>query len=132
MGKSTLDAVVNNEIFRKDFPTIIAMRRDLASIQPVRLVLRSEGYLPGQVLGRISDSGLFDKWSQVSGTADCQAVLFEAISGDDQPATGGALARGITGGYVYTAKLLDYNAQAKSGLGAKDITDASGIGVTKF
>lgn len=132
MAKSVLDAVVNNEIFRKNHPIIIAMRPDLAVMEPVRLVLRAEGYLPGQVLGRISASGLFDKWSQVSGTADCQAVLFEEITADAQGATGGALARGITAGFVYTDLLLDYNSTAKSGLGAKDLTDAGGNHVTKF
>lgn len=132
MGKSTLDAVVNNEIFRKNWASIIAMRRDLASLQPVRLVYRAEGYLAGQVLGRITASGLYDKFSQVSGTSTATAILFEDIEDSNQPATGGALARGITAGYVFTDKLLDYSATAKTQLLAKDITDASGISVTKF
>lgn len=135
MGKSVLDAQVNNSIFRKDFPSIIAMRRDLASIQPVRLVLNAGGYVQGQVLGRIvsgGNAGMYDKFSNVSGTSTATMILFENITSDDQPTTGGALARGLSAGYVFTDKLIDYSATAKTQLLAKDITDASGINVTKF
>lgn len=132
MGKSALDAVVNNEIFRQDQQAIIAMRRDLATLQPVRLKLESGGYTKGQILAKNTVTGLFEKFSSASGTYQASCVLFEDISADDQPSTGGALARALTSAYVFKDKLIDYSATAKTQLQARDISDASGIDVTKF
>lgn len=143
MGKSAIDATVNNQVFRKDWAAIIAMKRELATIQPVRLKLDSNGYEAGQVIARVSASGggflagQFGKWSAVSGlSTDTVCVLGETItptdegvSGVDAP-TGGSLARAIMGGYVYKTKLIDYTGASQ--LSGKELTDATGITVVKF
>lgn len=132
MGKSAIDANVNTQIFRKDNPIILACRRDLAQISPVRLALDASGYKAGQVLARKSSDGLFYKYSAASGTSAATCVLFENVSADDQPATGAALARAVFTGLVMTDKLLDYSAQAKTDLKSRDYTDASSTNVTLF
>lgn len=130
--KSGIDAQINQEIFRKDWPNVIAMRRELASIQPARLALVSGGYLGGQVLARNDSTGLWEKFSAASGTYDAKGILFEDVSEEELGATGGGLARVITSGFVYTDKLVDYDSEARTDLLAKDIVDATGISVTKF
>lgn len=132
MAKSAIDANVNTQIFRKDWPMILALKRELAQISPVRLVLSSTGYTAGQVLGTTTTPGMFDKWSNVSGTGVVSCILFESINSSDQPATGGELARAVFSGFVYTNMLIDYNATAKSGLNARDRTDATLLQITQF
>lgn len=135
MSKSGIDAEVNNQIFRKDFSAIIAKRRDLASIAPVRLFGDGNDYLAGQIIARLTSTGQFKRWSAVSGGSyDTPCVLFENVLAYefDSTVTGGALARAIVGGYVYQAKLIDYNSQALTALAGVNQTDASGIVVTKF
>lgn len=133
MGKTVLDANVNNEIFRKDWTAIIAKRRDLASISAARMKLDQDGYNAGQVVARKVSDGLFYKWSAVSGGAyDTVSVLFEDVTADDQSATGGDLARIITAGYVYKDKLTEYDSTAKTQMGAVEQTDASGVTIVKF
>lgn len=137
MSKSAIDAEVNNEIFRKDFSAIIALRRDLASIQPARLKFDSTGYLAGQCLARVTSTGQFGKWSAVSGLAtDSPCVLFENVPSQDMGVSGttalsgGALARVIVGGYVYKNKLLDYTGPTQ--LSGKEFTGADGVAVVSF
>jgi hypothetical protein len=135
MSKSAIDAEVNNQIFRKDWAAIIASRRDLATIAPVRLAYDAGGYLAGQVLARVTSTGVFGKYSAVSGSAnDSVCVLFENVTASDEDSalTGGALARAImgAGGGVYKSKLLDY--PGATAMGGKEITDATGITVVKF
>ncbi len=137
MSKSAIDAEVNNQIFRKDWSAIIAYRRDLATIEPVRLTYDSSGYLAGQVLARVTSTGVFGKFSSVSGGSyDSVCVLFENVTSSDEGTpgstapTGGALARAIFAGYVYKDKLVDYVNAAQ--LGGKEMTDATQITVVKF
>lgn len=134
MSKSGIDAEVNNQIFRKDFSAIIAKRRDLASISPVRLFNDGDDYLAGEVLARVA-SGMFKRWSAASGvTNDSACVLFENVLAYefDSTVTGGSLARAVVAGYVYKDKLIDYDSGAKTALAAVEQTDASGITVVKF
>lgn len=133
MSKSAIDAEVNNSIFRKDWAAIIAYRRDLATLEPVRLQFDAGGYLAGQVLARVTSTGVFGKFSAVSGSAnDSPCVLFEnvTVSDENSALTGGSLARAIFAGYVYKGKLLDYTGPSQ--LGGKEMTDATGITVVKF
>ncbi len=134
MSKTPIDATFSSEIFRADYPFVIAVRRDLASIQPVRLTYSASGYKAGQVLGLNTVTGLYDKYSAVSGTYSAKAILFEQISGDDMlpSASGGSIARAIFGGYVATDKCTDLSSQAVTQLGATQYTDASGLNITKF
>lgn len=130
MGKSVLDAEFKTEIFRKDWPNVIAMRRQDAALQGARLKLEAGGYAAGQVVARNTSTKLFEKFSAVSGGSyDTVSVLFEDIAPFDQPTTGGALARIVTSGFVYKDVLLDYDASA---LSAREITDSSGVTVVKF
>jgi hypothetical protein len=133
MSKSAIDAEVNNEIFRKDWAAIIAYRRDLASIEPVRLAYDGSGYLAGQCLARVTSTGVFHKYSAVSGgSIDTPCVLFENVTASDEDSTlsGGSLARAIFTGFVYKSKLLDYTGASQ--LSGKELTDATGITVVKF
>lgn len=134
MGKSAVDAQVNQSIFRKNFPIIIAAKRANADILGIRLTYDADGYMPGQVLARNTSTGLYDKYSAISGSYEAACVLLEQITDDDQPSTGGALARGIFGGGVmlYTDLLLDYDANSKADLGARDVIDAANDNITIF
>jgi hypothetical protein len=141
---SQQDANFNPQIFRKDNPIILAMRRDLASFIGVRLVYNAAGYLPGQVIARTTSTGLFSKYSAVSGgTIDTVCVLFDQCSADDQAAvespagtttgiSGSSLVRAIAAGYVYTGSLIDYSSGAKTALGSADLVDSGGNAITKF
>lgn len=135
MSKSAIDAEINNQIFRKDFGAVIAMRRDLASLQPARLFNDGNPYYMGQCLARDTSSGVFKRWSAVSGSAnDSPCVLFEDVLAYqfDATVTGGALARVLTAAYVFKDKLVDYSAGFKTAVVGKEITDASGVTVVKF
>jgi hypothetical protein len=133
MSKSAIDAEVKNEIFRTDWAAIIAYRRDLATIEPARLAYDASGYVAGQVIARTTSTGIFSKYSAVSGgSIDSVCVLMENVRADQQDSalSGGSLARAIFAGYVYKAKLLDYTGASQ--LGGKEMTDATGITVVKF
>jgi hypothetical protein len=137
MSKTAIDAEVNNQIFRKDYPMVIALRRELAQISAVRLQYDANGYSAGQVLARVVSTGIFGKYSAVSGsTVDSVCVLFENVEsytegtqGVDAP-TGGALARAIFSGFVFASKLIDYTGATQ--LAGRQYTDASGIAIVKF
>lgn len=136
MSKSSIDAEVNNSIFRKDYVNIIAIRRELSQLSPGRLYNDGSDYLPGQCLAREVSSGMFKRWSAVSGgTYDTPCVLFESVltSNFDASVTGGALARVImsTAG-VYKSKLVNYDSGFKTAIGAKEMTDATSITLVKF
>lgn len=135
------DAKFNGSIFRKDNPLILAARRDQAVFMGVRVVYNAAGYLPGQIIVRKSSDGLFYKFSAASGGSyDSAMVLFDQATNDDQLAageglggvSGATLLRGLAKALVYTNNLLDYDANSKAALGAKDIVDAGGVAITKF
>lgn len=134
MAKSAIDAEVNNQIFRKDWPAIIAMRRDLAQISPVRLKNDGNDYLAGQALARKTSDSLFYRWSAISGgTYDSPCILMETVTTDSEDnAASAALARAIFAGYVYKSKLTDYDANWKTAAVAVEKTDATQITVVKF
>lgn len=136
MSKSSIDAEVNNSIFRKDYVNIIAIRRELSQLSPARLFNDGASYFPGQCLVRDTSSGQFKRWSAASGGSyDTPCVLFESVltSNFDASVTGGALARAImsTAG-VFKSKLVNYDAGFKTAIGAKEMTDATGITLVKF
>lgn len=135
MSKSAIDAEFSNQIFRTDWSAIIAVRRDLAQISPVRLKYDADGYLAGQVLARKTSDGLFYKFSAVSGSSyDSACVLLDnviAANEDQTSMTGAALARAAMAGYVYKDRLYDYVA-GTAPAGSREITDATAITVVKF
>lgn len=133
--KTGIDAEVNNSIFRKDFPIVIAKRRDLAQISPVRLAYDAAGYLAGQCIARVTSTGIFGKWSAVSGSSvDTKCVLLDNVLSyeENSALTGGALSRAVFSGYVYKGVLGDYVAGSSLGSAAVEQTDASGVTVVKF
>lgn len=136
---SSIDARYNSEIFRKNHPIILAIRRELAVILPGRLDNVSADYAAGQVVARDTSDGLFKKWSAVSGgTYDTVSVLLEDAAYPEDfvegetGVTGSALARICTAGYVFKDKLTELDAQAISDMAAKTIVGAGGTNILKF
>lgn len=135
MSKSAIDAEINNQIFRKDYPMIIAKRRDLATIGAVRLQGDGADFIAGQAIARNTSTGKFQRYSAVSGGSfDTPCVLFESVEAYrfDSSVTGGALARAVLGGYVFGAGLIGSNGAFITALGGKTQTDATGVAVVKF
>ena len=136
MSKSAVDAEINNSIFRRDQGAIIALRRELAQISPIRLFDDSATYFMGQCLAREVSSGQFKRWSAVSGLSyDSPCVLFaDVLSSEfDTTVTGGSLARGIMeAAGVFKSRLISYDANFKAAIGGREITDASGVTYVKF
>lgn len=130
-GRKGLDAGFSGQIFRKDHPIVLACNRHLATIRPVRLAYNADGYPAGQVLARNTSTGYYEKFSAASGSYEAACVLFESL--DEGTATSGtALARGIFGGEVFKSKLVDYDSNAKSNLGAREIIDATSSEIVKY
>jgi len=130
-GVSSKDAAVNNEIFRKDNPMILACDRHLATILPVRLAYVSGGYKAGQVLGRNSVSGNYEKYDNgaSSGLDTAVCVLMHAAT----PASSDTeLAKAVFGGRVYEDKLTGLDSNGKTDLKSRSIVDASGSQILIF
>lgn len=130
-----MDAKVNQEIFRKNHPIIIASNRHLASILPVRLAYNADGYVAGQVLARNTTSGLHAKYDDgaSSGLNTAVGVLFEDVPVEKFASSSDTvLARGIFGGELFEAKLTGLDANAKTDLKSRSITDARGVVTLKF
>lgn len=133
MSKKGLDASFESQVFRRDFPMILASRRDLASIKSVRLELTAGDTAPfkaGQVLAYDSSSKTYKKYGAVSGSLDASCILFENV---DAPASGSTvLERGVFGGEVYKSALIDYEAGVLTDLGGRIITDSDETEILKF
>lgn len=129
-----LDAKVNNSIFRKDHPIIIARNRQLASIIAARLAHDTDGYLAGQVLCRVTSTGLFGKYGAASGSShDTTCVLLEDVTGDQfAGSTGNALARVIAGGELFYDKLLQIDSTAVTEMNGKIVFDAQAEKILKY
>lgn len=129
------DAKISTEIFRKDHPMILATNRHLATLLPVRVAYRSQGYEAGRVVGRITASGIYDRYDNAgSGGLEVAAgVLFEAVKAEEfAGGTGTAVARCIFGGEVFKDKLVGLDTAAETDLAARTVIDASGVSILKF
>lgn len=130
-----IDAKVNNEIFRKDTPIILATNRHLATLLPVRLAYDALGYKAGEVVARNTVTGMYQAYddSASSGLNVAAGILFESVEADKFPSTtGSAVARSIFGGEVFKSKLTGLDANGETDLKARTITDASGVEILKF
>lgn len=133
-----MDANFNGQIFRKDFPMVIATNRAQAILLAVRLRYDADGYVAGQTLARNTTDGRFQKYvdGAASGTGTAACVLFESVEAEKFDGTttqGSTTAVGIFGGCtLYKDKLIGWDAAAATDLGAKDIIDASGVTLVKF
>lgn len=134
---ASLDVKFSGQIFRKDFPMVIATNRQSAVLLPVRLQYKVGGYVAGTVLARDPADALFKPYDDAgaSGVAVASCVLFEGIAEGDfdvAAASGSTTAVGIFGGCtLYKDKLVGYDAAAGVDLGAKEIIDASGVALLK-
>lgn len=131
------DVKFKSPIFRKDHAMILAAKRELASIKSVRLKDISADYSAGQVLARNSSTGLYEKYSAVSGTYAAACILFEDVPTQafDESSGGGAstsIARGIFGGEVYTDKCIDLSSGAKTDLKGREVVDADSVSIFKY
>ena len=136
---STLDPNFSPEIFRKNFPQVIAKNRQLASLMPVRLAYSASGYAAGTVLARNSTSGLWQAYNDAgsSGINTAVAVLDQPVAVDDflsetNPISGGVLSQAIIGGEVFKTALVGYDANALTDLKGREIVDALGVTIVKF
>ncbi len=128
------DAEVNNQIFRKDWPVILALNAHLATILPVRLKYSTSDFVAGQVLGADTASPpIYDRYSSVSGSQTAKCILLDTISSDQfLSPTGTALGRGVFGGEVYYAQCTDLSSGAISDLNGSTFTDATNVKIFKF
>lgn len=135
---ASVGAGFNGNVFRKDFPIIIATNRSSAVLLPVRLRYNANGYAAGTVLARNTTDGLFEAYNDgaSSGLNTASAILFEPHPVEDfdgDGATGSVLAVGIFGGCtVYEDKLVGFDTAARTDLLAKTIVDATGVKTLKF
>lgn len=132
---ANLDASYSNQIFRKDFPIILACNRHLATLLPVRLAYNASGYTAGQVLAQNSATLLFQNYVNggASGTGTAKCVLFQSIDASEFPsATGTAMEQGVFGGEVYDNLLIDADSTAKTDLNGRTFSDSSGTAIFKF
>lgn len=125
-------------IFRKDFVMPIATNRSSAVMLPVLLRYNSAGYIAGTVLAQNSGDSLYETYVNggPSGTGTAKCILFESYAPEDFSAaatSGYTAAVGIFGGCtVFKARCPNIDSTAETSLGAKEITDASGVVLIKF
>lgn len=126
-----LDANVNNQLFRKDYPQIIAKNRHLASLSGVRLKGVAADYQAGTVLGKNSVDGLFYAYNtgSASGLNTAVCVLMETIADNGESTL---LGRGIFSGELLQDNLTGLDAGAKTNLGARSYQASDGVNILKF
>lgn len=128
----------SGSVFRKDFPVVIATNRIGAILLPVALRYNAAGVIAGTILARNTTDGLFDTYVNggASGTGTAACILFESHPVEDFSAaasSGSTPAVGIFGGCtVFKTALPNVDATAETSLGAKEITDSSGVTLLKF
>lgn len=130
-----LDAKVDNDIFRKDHPIILACLPHQASIKGVRLAYDASGYEAGRVLARDAGTGYYAKYDNggASGVSTAACVLLHEVAAEEFPsATGTSLARGIFAGEVFKAKLVGNDTASDTDLRARTIDDATGTSILRF
>ena len=127
-----VDAEFNGQIIRKDFPNIIACKRELCMFLGARLLYQSSGYVAGTVLARNSSTGIYEPYVNggASGTGTACAILpFDLL---DAPSGVNVLKQVLVKGQVYQAKLTGLDSGAISNLVAKSVTDVAGDQILIF
>lgn len=131
---ANLDAEFNPQVFRKDYPMILATNRHLASIDSARLAYDAASYKAGVCLARRTD-GLYVKYTNggASGTGTAVGFLFAPIDVSEfASTTGTAVERIVIGGELLNSALSGNDATADTTLGARKITGADGVTIYKF
>lgn len=132
---ANLDAEFSNQIFRKDYPIILAQNRHLATFGPVRLAYDSGGYNAGQGLARNTVSGLYQKYVSggASGLGVVAGFLFAPVDVTEFPsATGTAMERAIFGGELFNNLIIGDDGTFATQLSGRKYTDSSGTTIFKF
>lgn len=130
-----LDAGFNPQIFRRDYPQIIATNIHLATILGVRLQYNANGYAAGVCLAQNNVSGLFTNYVNggASGTGTAVAFLYAPVDVSDFPsATGTVLERGVFTGELFSNLLTGNDGTADTQLGARRFAGSDGITIYKF
>jgi hypothetical protein len=133
-GQSSIDALVNQSAFAKDYPMVLACDRQLAVLLPVRLAYKasvSGGYSAGTVIARNTTSLQYEPYvaGGASGTGTAKGVLFFPVA----PASGDSdMGIMIAKGVVYEAKLVGSTSGSIADLGARSVTDASAVALLMF
>jgi hypothetical protein len=129
---SGIDATTSGNIFRKDYPMVIAQNRQHAVLIGVRLAYNPSGWIAGQVVARNSVSGYWDAYSNgaSSGLGTAAGVLFHDLL--DAPSGMAAAAQIIVKGELYQQKLIGLDSNAISNLGARSVTDGAGTQILMF
>lgn len=142
MRSTGLDAFTSGEIFRKNFKIVIATKRELALIRPVRLAPKVASdtsiYYPGQTLARYTSgpyAGQFVDYSDAGAsgreTATC-ILLSECYSQAADSAASAPLAQALFKGVVFKDALIGWDAAAKTDVNGRQIDDAQGISLIEF
>lgn len=137
---SGYDAKFDGEVFRRDFKAVIATKRELALLRPVRLAPKvgTGDYVAGQVLARYTSgpySGMFVDYDDAgaSGRAVATSVLLvDRKSEAADSAASGSLAPAIFQGIVFKDSLIGYDAAALTDLKGREITDAANVTLVSF
>ncbi len=127
-----LDANVNNQIFRKDYPQVIAKNRHLASLAACRLLPTGNNAYPAGLVLAARIDGFFVPYVNggASGTGTAVAVLNETIQDDGTYPT--LMGRGIFAGELFYAALIGVDSNAVSNLNARTYTASDGNEILKF
>ncbi len=131
------DARFKGEIFRKDHPAILAARRELAVLLPVKLLYSATGYKAGTVLGTVTASGAMKAYSGASadGSEVAVCVLMDDVPASDFADTDAAtyqVVRGCFAGLLHEGALIGLDAGAMEDLKATSILSATGSVILKF
>lgn len=143
MSRTTgYDAFTSQEVFRKDHKQVIATKRELALILPVRLAPRVGGgnYAAGQTLAQYTSAAgslenLFVNYDNAGGsgreTAKC-ILMFSTESQDATAAASANAAPAIFKGIVFKDALVGWDSNAATDLGAREILSSTGTTLINF
>lgn len=130
-----LDGFFNPQIFRKDWPQLLATNAHLATFLGVRLAYNSSGYLVGQCLALNTSTGLFQNYASggPNGTGTAAGFLYASVDVSEfQSTTGTAVERMVAGGELVNSLLIGNDSTADTQLGARRIQGSLGVVIYKF
>jgi Bacteriophage lambda head decoration protein D len=132
---ANLDGFFSPQIFRKDYPQIIATNVHLATFLGVRLAYNANGYLVGQCLALNSSTGLFQNYvsSGPNGTGTAVGFLAYAVDVSEfQSTTGTVVQAAVFTGELNNSVLTGNDATADTQLQARRFQGSLGVSIYKF
>lgn len=137
-----VDAFTSGNIFTPNYKSVIAIKRELAVLLPVRLAPNSlsQDYQAGTILAQYSSgAGALQNFfvnyvqSASSGQGTPVCILNEfTVNQLTNVAPSTPLSVGIFSGIVFQTLLPNYDSTVPAALGGKNITDASGVVLLHF